>query len=192
MSPNGGPQAGATRPCTGKWALRNFCRFAHLSSRWSGRSCYRPCATGQGAGLHLMTTGLLQTHPSGRRERSVQCRFMCITTDTGPPSLHPRRSWKPTGMNPAGRTPGLSSGNCLAALRPSNHATLLLPPILVGLGILEGAISGDAPADLFPAGALLSLAAVGGYRAYASWMPPIFRPERRRAIRRHWGNVRRM
>ncbi|WP_259226670.1 hypothetical protein [Salinibacter ruber] len=50
-------------------------------------------------------------------------------------------------------------------------------PILVGLGLLEGATSGGAPADLFSAGLLLALAAVGGYRSYMTWREPTPDPQ---------------
>ncbi|MBB4090434.1 hypothetical protein [Salinibacter ruber] len=68
--------------------------------------------------------------------------------------------------------PNVSFRTRLAVLRPRDHATLLLTPILVGLGLLEGATSGGAPADLFSAGLLLALAAVGGYRSYMAWRKP--------------------
>lgn len=81
------------------------------------------------------------------------------------------------GMDAAEKPPDLSFGARLAALRPSDHATLLLTPILVGFGLLEGATSGGAPADLFSAGVLLSLAAVGGYRSYMVWREPTPDPQ---------------
>ncbi len=74
------------------------------------------------------------------------------------------------GMSPAGKTSDLSFGTRLAALRPRDHANLLLTPTLVVFGIWVGVTSGGAPADLFSAGVLLSLAAMGGYRAYVAWM----------------------
>ncbi|MCS3677226.1 hypothetical protein GGP72_001143 [Salinibacter ruber] len=73
--------------------------------------------------------------------------------------------------------PNVSFRTRLAVLRPRDHATLLLTPILVGLGLLEGATSGGAPADLFSAGVLLSLAAVGGYRSYMTWREPAPDPQ---------------
>ncbi len=76
------------------------------------------------------------------------------------------------GMDAAEKPPDLSFSTRLAVLRPRDHATLLLTPILVGLGLLEGATSGGAPADLFSAGLLLALAAVGGYRSYMAWRKP--------------------
>ncbi len=73
------------------------------------------------------------------------------------------------GVTSADKHPDLSFRARLAALPPRDHATLLLTPTLVGLGILEGVTSRSAPAGLFSAGVLLSLAAMGGYRVYMAW-----------------------
>ncbi len=67
-------------------------------------------------------------------------------------------------VSSAGKSPDLSFGTCLAALQPGAQATLLRTPVLVGIGLLQGATSGGAPADLFSAGALRSWATVGEYR----------------------------
>ncbi len=81
------------------------------------------------------------------------------------------------GMTSKDTPPNLSFRTRLAALRPRDHATLLLTPVLVGLGILEGVTSGGAPADLFSAGVLFSLAAAGGYRVYVAWTERAFDPQ---------------